>query len=149
MPHGQSARTGKPPSPSYQSWTAMIQRCRNPNAAGYRNYGGRGITVCEAWRHDFSAFLHDMGRKPSQRHSIERSNNDKDYDPQNCKWALPTEQMRNRRNSFFVDVNDERVPLEQLAQKYNIPSNTLRARIVKGWPLVEALTKPVRFKTPG
>jgi len=75
----------------------MRQRCENPGNKSYPDYGGRGITVCEAWRASFEAFLADMGERPSRQHSIERNDNDRGYEPGNCRWALPTEQARNRR----------------------------------------------------
>jgi hypothetical protein len=77
----------------------MIQRCRNPENPGWKNYGGRGIKVCERWR-SFENFLADMGRKPSPLHSIDRfPNNDGNYEPGNCRWATRFEQRHNRRDS--------------------------------------------------
>jgi hypothetical protein len=74
----------------------MLTRCRNPRNARYKDYGGRGITVCEAWR-SFEAFLADMGRRPSPAHSLDRRENDGNYEPGNCRWATPEEQANNRR----------------------------------------------------
>jgi hypothetical protein len=85
----------------YESWHRMKQRCRNPNSEGYKNYGGRGITVCRRWLSSFANFLADMGPKPSPRHTIDRINNDGDYEPGNCRWATPIEQARNRRPAQF------------------------------------------------
>lgn len=84
-------------SPEHNAWARMIQRCENPNEGGYKNYGGRGIRVCAEWRASFSAFLRDMGRRPSGIHSIDRIDVDGDYAPGNCRWATPSEQSRNRR----------------------------------------------------
>jgi hypothetical protein len=83
-------------SPEYRTWYAMLQRCNNPNRHNYKNYGGRGISVCERWS-DYATFLMDMGRKPSPKHSIERIDNDAGYLPSNCKWATPKEQKANQR----------------------------------------------------
>ena len=74
----------------------MRSRCYNPKSAGYKNYGGRGIAVCDQWRDDFKTFLSDVGYKPSSSHSLDRINNDGNYEPSNCKWPTPQEQVRNR-----------------------------------------------------
>jgi hypothetical protein len=120
----------------------MLARCYNPKNPRYADYGGRGITVCDAWRHDFSAFLADMGRRPSKEHSLDRIDNDKGYSPDNCRWALPAEQMTNLRGTLMIGG----MPLARLAHLRGIPVNTLRLRIVKGWSVYDALSRPVRPK---
>ena len=87
----------------YYSWAGMITRCSNPKQASYKDYGGRGITVCDRWRRGdgeragFECFLADMGPKPSPAHTLDRRENDGSYEPTNCRWATRSEQMLNRR----------------------------------------------------
>ena len=93
--HGHSRRTGN--TPEYECWCHMRRRCYDANGKDYKNYGGRGIAVCHAWRESFEAFYRDMGPRPSPTHSIDRINNDGHYEPGNCRWADRLTQNRNRR----------------------------------------------------
>jgi len=81
----------------YKTWKGMRQRCNNPKNNMYRYYGGRGITVCEEWKNSFTAFYRDMGSLPSSKHGIDRIYNNGNYEPANCRWALPIENNRNRK----------------------------------------------------
>jgi len=84
-------------SREYGAWHAMKQRCYNYNNSNYNYYGGRGIIVCDRWRYSFENFIEDMERKPSLDHSLDRINNDGNYEPENCRWATLSEQNSNRR----------------------------------------------------
>lgn len=90
-------RHGKAGTPIYRAWQGMKVRCYSKNASNYNRYGGRGIKVCKRWLSSFSNFYKDVGDKPSPNHSLERINNDGDYEPNNVRWASKAEQVRNRR----------------------------------------------------
>ncbi|MER5882692.1 hypothetical protein ABT160_02570 [Streptomyces sp. NPDC001941] len=87
---------GKSRTPEYRAWMRMIQRCTNPNNSNWSRYGGRGISVAACFRHDFEAFLREIGPRPTPSHSVDRIDNDRGYEPGNVRWATPSEQALNR-----------------------------------------------------
>lgn len=91
---------GKKETPEYRCWRHLRQRCHDPNHRDYANYGGRGIRVCDEWRASFSAFVAHVGARPSREHSIDRINNDGNYEPGNVRWATRSVQMTNTRRSL-------------------------------------------------
>lgn len=135
-------KAGYAPSVShelYTVWRSMISRCQDTNNPYFCNYGGRGITICERWLDSFHAFVSDMGDRP-QGTSIERINNDGNYEPSNCKWATKKEQQSNRRVNRLISFNGETKPLKHWADAIGVKSDTIAERIERGHPLSIALT---------
>jgi hypothetical protein len=135
-------------SPIHKIWMAMMSRCYDQANARYHRYGGRGINVCRRW-HDVSAFLEDMGDPPKtskvRGSQIERNDNDKGYSPENCRWATPKEQSRNRSNTIFVEFRGETKPLAEWIEELGLPYPPIRRRIIdRGWTVEEAFTIPLR-----
>lgn len=93
--HGH--KTGGRYTPEYIAWSNIIARCTKPTSQAWKNYGGRGITICDRWRHDFPAFFADIGPRPSAEHSIDRIDNDRGYEPGNVRWADQSTQAKNKR----------------------------------------------------
>jgi len=127
----------------YGIWKAMRQRCNNHRYPRYSDYGGRGITICASWD-DFAVFIHDMGDRPTPKHSIERRNNDGNYSPENCKWATLTEQARNTRRSRILTLNGVSMTVPEWAEKLGVNKGSIHSRIKYGWPEHKILTKPFK-----
>lgn len=125
------------------AWNDMIRRCTVARSPDFANYGGRGITVCESWRKSFDAFLAEVGPRPSARHSIDRIDNDRGYEPGNCRWATAREQQRNRRNNRLVTIEGETLCVAAWADRFGAPLNDVFNRLRDGWDPIRALTTPV------
>lgn len=121
-------------TPEYQAWRNMRNRCTNPRYWLFHRYGGRGITVCARWD-SYALFLQDMGRRPSRNHSLDRRDNDANYTPENCRWATPEEQARNRSDRTLYDFNGERLLLVEIAERTGLKIETLWWRAAHGRPL--------------
>lgn len=129
--------------PLYVRWSAMKNRCYNPNDDYYHNYGGRGIRVCDRWRNSIDNFLEDMG-EPPEGYTLDRKDNDKDYSPENCRWATNKEQGRNKSDTVWLEYGGKRVTRIDLAEEHGVDPNRLRQRLEKGWDLELALTPPFK-----
>lgn len=128
-------------SPEYRVWNAMVERCSNPKNIGYENYGGRGIKVCERWM-KFSNFISDMGRRPLGG-TIERENNNGDYEPANCSWNTHAQQSLNKRTNRVLVIDGQSMTCSQWADKIGIGRSTLCVRLRKGWTPRDAVLKPL------
>lgn len=130
----------------YRSWEHMRSRCENEKAHSYKDYGGRGITVCERWQ-TFANFLADMGVKPESSYTIEREDVNGHYEPSNCRWATRVEQARNRRNSVYVEYQGRRQLLLAVAEEIGMHPSVLHGRLfVMRWSIEKATTVPVRHR---
>jgi len=132
--------------PEYRVWQTMRLRCHVPTNAAFPDYGGRGITVCDAWRDSPETFIADMGQKPSPAHEIDRIDNDRGYEPGNCRWVLRTENDRNRRSNRLLTHAGETLPLVAWSERTGIAADVIVKRLDAGWTTERALTTPVRAK---
>lgn len=144
------ARTvhGKSKTREFRIWTGMKVRCSNENDRAFPDYGGRGISVCSQWlgKNGFAQFLADMGECPPDKHSIERKDNDGNYEPGNCKWATREEQNSNTRRTRKVTHEGQTKTISQWAREFGISRCLLRARLEMGWEFTRAVTEPVHTK---
>jgi hypothetical protein len=119
-------------SAEYQAYNNMKARCYNPSYRNYKNWGGRGIKVCERWINSYEAFLEDMGRRPSSRHSLDRyPDNDGHYEPGNCRWATLEQQKRNIRTNRWFEYNGEKMIIKDWANKLGIDDRRIHSRLKK------------------
>lgn len=128
-------------TPTYRSWYGMQTRCYDPQYRSFHRYGGRGIIVCPRWL-IFENFLADMGERPPGT-SIDRINNDGNYEPDNCKWSNQIEQNNNTSQNQFFTYKGETLTIAEWARKYDIPMQRLHSRLRNaGWDIEKALTTP-------
>lgn len=137
---------GETGSPEFTTWQRIVQRCEDPHIRDYHRYGGRGITVCDRWRHSFPAFLEDMGHRPADKDSIDRIDNDGPYSPENCRWATALEQGANKANNHRLEWNGECLTIAEWCRRLGMKKNTLLNRLNRGLSAEEALSRPVAHK---
>jgi len=135
---------GKSHSNEYRIWAAMLERCGNPDTKCYKNYGGRGITVCDEWTSEggFSRFLACVGARPTPKHSLDRIDNNQGYFPGNVRWTDDKTQARNRRNTYRLTHNGETLPVVEWAERLGLPYTTILSRLRIGWSVEKALSTP-------
>lgn len=143
---GDKARThGKRETRLYTIWSNMKSRCINTNNVNYKNYGGKGITICNSWMNSFENFYKwaiKNGYKDNL--TIDRIDNNDDYKPENCRWADYKSQERNRTNNHVITYNGRTLSMAEWAEITGIPYKTLWKRIKDGWSAEKALTRPLR-----
>lgn len=130
--------------PEYPVYIAMVMRCENPKDKGYKNYGGRGISVCPRWRESFDNFFADMGARPSDKHTLDREDNDGNYEPSNCRWVTMTVQARNTRRNKYFEYKGYKATITELCEIFGKNSELVCGRIYNnGWSIEDAMEKPV------
>jgi len=139
LPISKSIKHGKYKSKEYGSWQYLKQRCLNVNNASYDTHGGRGISVCERWLNSFENFLEDMGDAPSKLHTIDRIDNNGNYEPSNCRWATKKEQSNNKRNNVLYLFNGEYLTIRQISELTDMPYKLIMNRIKNGLSAQEAV----------
>lgn len=140
--HGHSK--GKKRSKVFDAWHNMMARCYNSKNNHYKRYGGRGIKVCAAWKNKktgFAQFLIDMGEPPSSKHSLDRIENDGNYEPSNCRWVIEKTQARNKSSNRLITFNGKKQSLADWADELKIPYFTLHSRLKRGKSVKEAFKK--------
>lgn len=128
----RNCTTGNPSKhPLYQTWDGIKKRCYQENATGYKNYGGRGIKMCDEWKNSFWTFVSDMGEKPFSACTIERLDNNQDYCKDNCVWATAKQQSNNRRNNIYITYQNEVYTLFTICKLLNLKHSTVYWRLTR------------------
>jgi hypothetical protein len=126
-------------TPLYAAWATMLKRCDNEKYARYNDYGGRGIKVCDRW-YTFENFFADMGDRPEGK-TLDREDNNGNYEPGNCKWSTLQEQCSNKRNNVVITFQGRTLILAQWSREIGIPASAIKRRIFRyGWDIKRALT---------
>lgn len=150
--HGYGSK--RRPFPEYKSYMHMRGRCLNQKNSGYRDYGGRGISICDRWlngdgiKTGFQCFLQDMGPRPNRSYSLDRIDNNGNYEPANCRWATDTQQARNRRSTRVVNLGGERVALAEACERLGVSFSFINGRMQQGFTFERALAQPARGRAP-
>ena len=135
--HGQSAH------PLYAVWRSMLDRCSLPTHHAWRNYGGRGITVCERWK-SFPDFFADVSPTYAPGLTLDRENNEGNYEPSNCRWATRAQQTSNMRSNVWINTPKGRMTVSQAARAFGLGHTTILYRIGAGWPEDQLVTPPAQ-----
>lgn len=137
---------GKSKTREHAIWRGILQRCYNPKRKFYELYGGAGITVCERWRESFENFLADMGEAPGPEYSIDRIDCKGNYSPENCRWATPLQQARNKKNTTYITFEGETKTATEWADYFGCYRGRIRNALKAGWDMNEYLTRLKEMK---
>jgi hypothetical protein len=129
----------------YNIWGNMLYRCNTPSCKLYKNYGGRGIKVCDDWL-IFDNFIKDMGFRPTVNHSLDRIDVDGDYNVSNCRWATNKQQSRNRTNSVLIHIDGLSMQIDDYCEKYNLSKHAIKNRVRRGWSNDRIIKTPIKVK---
>ncbi len=135
--HGCCSRDGA--TKEYRAWESMISRCERTTGKSVKSYRSKGVTVCQRWRESFENFLADMGHSPTEEHTVDRRDNDGNYEPGNCRWATRKEQMRNTSKNHPVTIAGVTKTLVEWVEERGLKYNTILYRLKRGWPAEQAL----------
>lgn len=142
--HGETRCKDK--SREYTAWAAMVGRCHDPNDVGYKNYGARGIFVCDSWRYSFDNFLAHLlatiGRSPGRGYTLDRIDNDGNYEPGNIRWATYRQQNRNKRNNRILVIDGTAKTMTEWSEIAGLSIGTIHHRVKIGWPDKDAVFTP-------
>lgn len=131
----------------YKVWNGIKTRCYNKKFTYYNNYGGRGITMCDEWKNDFAKFYSwAINNGYTEGLTIDRINNDGNYEPSNCRWATRREQNNNMRKTIIIKYNGKEQTISKWAKEFNLNRTALYYRIKRGWSVEKALTTPSKSK---
>lgn len=141
-------RHGLSYTPEYRAWQMARHRCTSPKSAAYRDYGGRGIRMCDEWLDDPRAFVNHVGPRPSSKHELDRIDNDGHYAPGNVRWVLRSVNCRNRRSTHMITFQNESRPLVEWCEMFGLRVDVVLKRINAGFGVERALSEPVAVHSP-
>lgn len=134
-------------TPEYKAWLQMRKRVESPTYHAYQHYKDRGIKICDAWLGDngFNNFFDDMGKKPTPGYTLERIDNNKGYEPDNCRWATMAEQNLNKSSNKLITYMDITMTQKEWGDKVGIDQTVIHKRLKRGWSIEDTLTKPLYY----
>lgn len=138
----RATRHGQGKSPEWITWSMMKSRCCNPSNKRFDRYGGRGIRVCDRWLNSFKNFLEDVGYRPSHSHSLDRINNDGNYEPGNCRWATAKQQSRNKCDNHVIEIDGVAKSAIEWSELSGVGVSTIIHRRRAGWDSRKAVFTP-------